>query len=191
MARLNYVKSFRGTTKTSDGMLTCSRCNKKIEVGMPYQWWANRSPGSRGSFRRIRCMDCTPTLAERTPGRRGQWMMMEAEMEKTIATIESHDDLESVATEIAEQIREFAQEFIEGADNMESGFGHETSTSMELRERGENIEAVADEIEQLDFQEFEEVADVFDTSDEFEAAAADHLEEQRELIREKLYEVDV
>lgn len=151
MARLNYVKSFRGTTKTESGNLTCGKCRKAIEPGMPYQWWANRSPGMRGGSRRVRCMDCTPTLAERTPGRRGQWMMMEAALEEEIAVCATFEDLEATAQSVADQIREFAQEFIDGADNMESGFGHETSTSAELRERGENIEAVADEIEQLSF----------------------------------------
>ncbi len=189
MARLNYVKAFRGTTKTEDGNITCDRCSTKIKPGDPYQWWANRSPGARSGFRRIRCMDCTPSIAERTPGRRGQWMMMEIDLEKEIDAIESFDDLESGAESVASQIRDFAQEFIEGADNMESGFGHETSTSAELRERGENIEGVADEIEQLSFDEHE-VDEDLDEDEQADAIAA-HLDTQRELIREKLYEVDV
>lgn len=189
MARLNHVKSFRGTTKTQSGNLTCGKCRTAITPGMPYQWWANRSPGSRGGFRNIRCMDCTPTMAERTPGRRGQWMMMEAELEKEIDACATFDDLEATAESVAQQIRDFAQEFIDGADNMESGFGHETSTSMELRERGENIEAVADEIEQLEYDEYE-VDEDLNEDEELEAREA-HLEEQRGKIREQLYEVDV
>lgn len=161
MARLNHVKSFRGTTKTESGNLTCGRCHTAIEPGMPYQWWANRAPGQRGSFRNIRCMNCTPTVAERTPGRRGQWLQMEQDFEQRICDISAFEDLENVAGEIAGEIRDFANEFIESADNMESGFGHETSTSAELRERGEEIESAADGLEQLSFDEPEE-AEEFD-----------------------------
>jgi hypothetical protein len=71
MARLNTVKSFRGTTKTPTGNLVCGKCRDEITPGDSYRWWANRLPGQRGSFRNVRCAkdECMPTLAERTPGR--------------------------------------------------------------------------------------------------------------------------
>ncbi len=87
-------------------------------------------------------------------------MMMEIALDKEISECATFEDLVATAQSVADQIREFAQEFIDGADNMESGFGHETSTSAELHERGENIEYVADEIESLDFDMPEE--DEFD-----------------------------
>jgi hypothetical protein len=74
MARLNTVKSFRGTSKTEDGNLTCEKCRDKITPGDGYRWWANKMRHMRGSVRRIRCMknECTPSTADMTPGRRGQ-----------------------------------------------------------------------------------------------------------------------
>lgn len=188
MAKLNTVKSFRGTSKTESGNLTCGKCRKEIVPGMSYQWWANRSPGMRGGHKKIRCMDCPPSLADRTPGRAGEWMRMEEEIEQTISNIGTHDDLESTAAEIADRIRDFGQGFVDGADNMEEGFGHETSTSSELRERGEEIQGVADSLEYLSFEEFD--PDDMD-EDDIAEAREEHLDRQRDEIRETVSEVCV
>lgn len=164
MARLNHVRSFRGTTKTPDGNLTCGKCGDKIKPGDGYRWWANRAPGQRGSVRRIRCMKqgCTPTTAERTPGRRGQLMGIQEDLDKALGSATTIEDLGSVRDDAASQLRDFGQEFADGADNMEAGFGHETYQSAELREKAEAIEAIADEIEGLEAEASDDDAEEFD-----------------------------
>lgn len=57
------------------------------------------------------------------------------------------EDLKSALEQCAESIREVAQEYTESADNMESGFGHETSSSEEVREKASELESYADDIE--------------------------------------------
>lgn len=156
MARLNTVKKFRGTSKTESGNLTCQNCRAEIKKGDSYQWWANRAPGQRSSFRNIRCINCTPTIAERTPGRAGQLMMIQQNAEEQIAALTEFDDtgdLEALASDIACEVREMADELRESADNIESGFGHPTQQSEELAERADNIEGQADEIESCDFED--------------------------------------
>lgn len=169
MARLNVVKSFRGTTKTEDGNLTCERCREKIRKGDGYRWWANRLPGQRSSYRRIRCMnpECHPTIADLTPGRRGQLMQIQQDADKQIWAWDGEiEDLTGIAESVADEIREMAEELRESAQNIEDGFGHATSTSDELNERGDAMEGYADEIADCDFDdppEFEDFEDNWET----------------------------
>lgn len=161
MARLNKVKSFRGTSKTEDGCLTCGKCRTKIEPGMPYQWWANRLPGSRSGSKSVRCMNCTPTAAEMTPGRRGELMRIQDDAERQISEWEgdNYDDLEAIANSIAEEIRGLGEELRESAQNIEDGFGHATYQSEELEQRADDIDSQADEIEQCSFDDPPEAED--------------------------------
>lgn len=69
---------------------------------------------------------------------------------------DNHDDVEGHLQEIAEEVRELAQEKEESASNIEDGFGHETQTSMDLNEQAEALNNWADEIEQIDIPEFPE-----------------------------------
>lgn len=159
MARLNTVKSFRGTTKTESGNLRCEKCSDEITPGDGYRWWANRMPGQRGSYRRIRCMksECTPTTADMTPGRRGQLMQIQQDGEEQIANATSVEELESVANDLADQVQEMADELRESAENIESGFGHETYQSQELNERADAMEGYAEELRDPDLEEYDEL----------------------------------
>jgi hypothetical protein len=202
MARLNTVQSFRGTTKTEDGKLTCGSCGEKVDKGDSYRWWANRAPGSRGGIRRIRCMkpECKPSRADLTPGRRGQLLGIQESIEDQLTDWngDTTDDLQSIAEEAAGDLRSLGEELTEGADNMEQGFGHETEQSMELREKGESLESVAQELEYLDFEDPPEKEEPDEEADEEADEEQDHeegmdawRESQRELITEKLYEAEV
>lgn len=206
MARLNHVKSFRGTSKTQDGNLCCSKCGATITKGDSYRWWANRAPGMRGGIKRIRCMksECTPTIAEMTPGRRGQWYGMQEGFEQELAACATIDDVQATAESIASEVESFGQEFIEGADNMESGFGHETEQSMDLRQKGEDIEQAAAEIRDVDIDDFDEDAVREELTTDFPEEAEDEdwlkseiaqrleeaVEEARNRVQEKIDEVD-
>lgn len=136
---------------------TCGKCHQEIKVGDPYLWWANRSPGMRGGMKRYRCAkpECYPKPWE-TEGnpKRAALMQAEAEAEQALsAEFSDAADLESIMSDFASTVRDIAQEFIDSADNIESGFGTATYQSDELRERGENLESAADELESVDFED--------------------------------------
>lgn len=191
MARLNRVAKFRGTSKTEDGNLTCGRCGDKITPGDAYRWWANKLPGQgRGSARRIRCMKdaCTPTRTEMTPGRRGQLMSIQDEIGKSLESCADFDDIRAAREDAASQIRELGQEFTDGAENMESGFGHETYQSQELREKGEALEAVAEELE---YMEPDSEPDPPDEHGNGSEEYADAIQAFRDQVQEKSDEAEV
>lgn len=199
MARLNIVKSFRGTTKTEDGCLTCGKCRTKICKGDSYKWWANMLPGGRGSFRNIRCMSaaCHPRPSEMTPGRRGELYAIQENAEDALDTLgafEVIDDLEVIAADAAEALRELAQDMIDSADNMEDGFGHATERSDELRERGDNLTNYADDVESVDLDdppEREEYDDDEDGEEEYQTDIERWREDMKERVREIVNEADI
>lgn len=199
MARLNHVASFRGTTKTDDGNLTCGKCRDKIKPGDSYRWWANRAPGQRGSFRNIRCAksECTPSIADRTPGRRGQlYGIQEAFAKENTNTFTEASDFESLAESYAEEVRSLGEEITEAADNIESGFGHETSQSEELRERGDEVISQAEEIasvdiDEPDYGETDEDLTPDEIAEANEMVLSDWRAEQLEKIMDALDQVEV
>jgi hypothetical protein len=71
----------------------------------------------------------------------------------------SLDDLIQVRDEATEAIREIAELIQEKVDNMVDGFGHETSASDELAERGQLYEDWAGEVEGVDLDEQDEECD--------------------------------
>lgn len=177
----------------------CGRCSKEIKPGDSYYWWANKLPGAGSGYKQIRCAEHPPTIQERTPGRAGQLMGLQSEWENELSACQSVEDLEAARDSIAGQIRDFGQEYVDSADNMESGFGHETYQSQELREKGEAIDSIADEVEQIDVEEFDEdEVDVEDYEGEddpdyeaaLEEARSAHLDKIRDEINDKMYEVE-
>lgn len=158
MARLNYVKSFRGTSKTRDGNLTCGSCGEKIKPGDSYRWWANKLPGARGSYRNIRCAkaSCTPRPSQMKPGRTGQIMAIGEGLDDQLRDMSGFTEVsefESIRNDLASEVRSFGEEIEESAQNMEDGFGHETYQSQELRERAERIEEAASTLESAEIPE--------------------------------------
>jgi hypothetical protein len=132
----------------------CGKCGTEIEPGMSYRWWSNKLPGSFGSGQKsIRCikMECYPKSWEMdgNPKRQALGQAQEALEEALSSNFDEASEVESALSDFAESIREIAQEMIDGAENMESGFGHATYASDELRERGENLEQQADDCEQV------------------------------------------
>jgi hypothetical protein len=83
---------------------------------------------------------------------------------------ETEDDAKSAAEDAASQIRELSEEKGEAADNMESGFGHETEQSQELRQTADDLESWASEVESaLDSVSFPDAEDDnMPTNDEME-----------------------
>jgi hypothetical protein len=205
MARVNTVESYRGPRDASKPLPRCGRagCGKTIEKGQRYFWWSNRAPGMRGGVKHFRCADHYPTLAERTPGRQGQLYGIQEAIEEQIAGLTSHlsvegdevsapdvSDFQTVAEDAASQLREIAEEIQEGADNIESGFGHATSQSEEMAEKAQTLEGICDDLEGLDFEEAPEREE--EESDEnFAQRLQDWAEQETEKINEKFQEAEV
>lgn len=127
-------------------MPKCGKCGTTIEVGQPYKWI---EPHGRGQL--VRCAAC-PT-----------WQVWEysSSLSARIAEIQYNNDPSGVelnepgdmtawAADAASAARELAEEKEESANNMEEGFGHETSASAELRDVAEQLSAWADELENLE-----------------------------------------
>lgn len=202
MARVNYVKSFRGTTKTPTGELRCERCGDPIAKGDPYRWWANRAPGMRGGIKHVRCMrtECAPTQADTTPGRLGEWYRLGEGFEDELNSAETIDEVEAAAESIADQIEAFGQEFIDSAENMEEGFGHATYKSDELRERGDTIMQGAEDVRQaempepvdeddFDIEDYEGDEDAM--KDEIAEKTEQAVETARDNVRDAIANVDI
>jgi hypothetical protein len=114
--------------------------------------------------------------------------------DEQVSYCETIEDLEALASELADQIREVAQEYQGSADNIESGFGHSTSVSEDLADKAEQLESWADDIEGVDFDEFEEEEDDEEEGDDDseeegdETAREEWLDEQRDKLIEIMNE---
>lgn len=121
----------------------CAHEDREIAVGSPYKWIQ-----PSGGAMRSRHADCP------------SWNVWEyssslsariAEIQHgTADSIESVEDAEAWAADKAQEIRDLAEEKRESAQNMEEGFGHETSQSQELNETADQLEEWADEVENVD-----------------------------------------
>lgn len=123
----------------------CKHDNSEIEVGSPYKWIAPKS-GPYGGIKRFRHGDCPDwQIWEYSSNKRAD--IWRAQHEADIFGCDSKDDVEQAVHDFAETVREVAGQYGESADNIVDGFGHETSTSEDLRSQQEALEGWADELE--------------------------------------------
>jgi hypothetical protein len=176
----------------------CEKCSAEITVGSPYKWVKVKR--TYGGVTHVRCMSC-PTWkpSELSTSKMAGVYAAQENLDDAIGSAETLDDLQTLAQDTAEAIREVAQEYEESADNMEDGFGHATSMSDELREKASDLESWADEVEQsvdgldefdveaVEAEVREEDPDLDD--DEVEAEVESRREEWLEEAREALSSV--
>lgn len=124
--------------------LECEYCDKPIEVGTPY----NHVTPFNGAKRTRHATCPTWRASELSSSKMATVMAAQESFGEQIGSLETYEDIESALNDVAEAAREVGQEYTESADNMEDGFGHETEMSMELRDRGDQLESWADEVEQ-------------------------------------------
>lgn len=135
----------------------CGKCGTEIKPGDPYKWVKPKS-GPYGGTKRVRCATCPnwrPSELTSSAALSTLYAAQEA-FEDDLAQADDVDSIQEALNALAEGVREAGGVYTESADNMEDGFGHETSMSAELREKGEALESAADEIENADLPEWDE-----------------------------------
>jgi len=140
MARTHFVKKSQKATR-------CLACGQEIPVGSSYQWFKMKT--TYGGIKKSYHTSCTIPPSHRTTSRMGQ--IWDAQAALDLSAAEDFDGLREQMEAFGQEIRQVAEEYSESADNMESGFGHATYQSDELRERAEALENWADEVEQWEF----------------------------------------
>lgn len=126
---------------------TCDHCGKPIEVGTSYKWIQPRT-GPYGGSKRFRHESCpTWQVWEYSNSLSAMISQAQHDAELTLALAGDQSDFEQVRDDFAAAIRDLADQKTEAADNIESGFGHETYQSEEIRETAGELEGWADEIE--------------------------------------------
>ena len=156
--------------------LRCEKCGKDIEVGTPYKWVkpvAYRGARGHKRTRHEACPSWRPSELTSSAALGILYAAQEA-AEDALAAWTPEDGLdaaEAILNDLAEGVREAAAQYESSADNMESGFGGETSTSAEIREKQEALEGQADEVEAAvsdlpeDFDEDQAKAEAFEEAE--------------------------
>jgi hypothetical protein len=155
----------------------CERCSKEIAVGTPYKWVAPKS-GPYGGYKRYRCDEC-PSWKPSELSSAKTAPIMAAMEDLDFTGCVTKDDFVSQLEALADTVQEVADSYIESADNMEEGFGHSTSPSDELRQKGEDLESAADDLRNaLDGEEDEpDSCDLHETNIIFDGQEPDEDED--------------
>lgn len=152
------------TVKHSLTALKCSRCGtaikpsrdetvpatpprkgKKVQrvLGDPYRWIK-----FKGQSRRVRCMaaGCGFRTSEMTSSEKlSRVYAAQESAEDALATFDPEtgdaSDLATIRDDMANELREVAQEYTDSADNMEQSFTGGSPTIDDCREKAENLEA--------------------------------------------------
>lgn len=165
MARAHYVKKARKAVPSAG-----------IKVGDEYWWWKFRRGGKRYSKTR-------PKASQLINADKPSRAMEQSEALQDLAgTIDTHVDIESIRSElsnIAESIREIAQEYRDSKENMPENL--QSSPTAELcEENADNLDSWADEVE-------EALSGVNDEPDEIEdeELSEEELEEACDNARDE------
>lgn len=196
---------------------TCGKCGKEIKVGDPYKWIQPKS-GPYGGSKRYRCISCPSWRPSETTGSAALGALYGAQeaAEDALANWdrETVEDLQEIANECAAGVREAAEVYKESAQNMEDGFGHSTYQSDELNEKADNLESAADELENVDLDDWNEDAakdealaesvwdeeahgaydwdeDSLDLQDEVDTKRADWADEQESKVSDLINDIYV
>lgn len=134
----------------------CQREDRHIIVGEPYMQVTPKS-GPYGGHTRYR-HDEHPAWRpwDLSNSLSANLQRIDSDYRDATGSAESADDIRSALESMAEEVRDLAQEKEDGAENIESGFGHATYQSDELRQTAEDLNNWADEIEQADVPELED-----------------------------------
>ncbi len=195
MARTYHVASYRGKRKCQvdtcglpriehtinnvphpydGGTIQCEFCHKAILPGMAYKWCAPRVHSGVSGRKRSRHEEhpnWKPSELTSSEVLSTIYAMQE-DVDATLAGIVVDDDgeglideLEAIATNAAEEIRSAATLRQEASEAIEEGFQHPTEMSDQLASDAEELEAWADEVEGVTFEEYDTDDEGLDADD--------------------------
>ena len=122
--------------------LVCGRCTKPIAAGDEYLWFQHAF-----SSKVIRCLQHYPRQSELTTSDKLARLFSIQEgfddLLKELLKATNADEVVSFLESAEDEAREVGGEYNESADNIEEGFGHETSMSEEIRGKGDSCETWA------------------------------------------------
>lgn len=166
---------------------SCGRCNKPIEVGAAYIWWAFFR-----SSKRVRCMTCPRPRQSELSGNEKLSMCYSAgeSIEDALNAFRKDGELEDLRSAVegaAETVREAAEAYRESASNIEEGFQHSTEKSDEMNEKADNLEGKADEIESAasSLEDFDEETETADAGLDIAEAVEDRAEKIKKIVEGK------
>jgi hypothetical protein len=162
----------------------CDHCGNPIEVGTPYKWIQPRS-GPYGGAKRFRHQSCPDWhVWEYSNSLSAQIQAAQYDAGNGLSEANDEADFEQVRDDFAAAIQDLADQKNESADNIESGFGHETYQSEELREQAGELEGWVGEIEGWNVPYERPEPDPDGESDEFQDQLDTWLEEVRDSLDE-------
>jgi len=172
MARAHFVKKARNDIPNTD-----------IKKGDSYWWW-------QFAYSKKQCSKTKPKPAQLT---RSEFYQFVYGIKEEIANLEANDGLEAARDEIVQQLRDQADELEGKRENMPEGL-QESSTGELLQERADAMTAAADELDEIQIEEFDE-DECRQECPAGEEDVEEYIESQRqahwELILEELQAVTV
>jgi len=132
---------------------TCDACRQEILPGTPYKHISPKS-GPYGGRKLTRHEGCpTWQVWEYSSSLSARLAQISYDFSQAVDSAESPDDVQSALDDAGSAIEELAGEKREGAENIESGFGHSTYQSEELAELADNLESWASDVTSADIPE--------------------------------------
>ena len=183
MARITTVKSSRTPQR-------CGKCGADLPVGSPYRWAKPRVHKAAAGRKLVRCMypKCAFRQSDLTTSKMAGVYSAQESLDDAMLGDFSPNDLLNSLQEAAEAVRGVSEEYREGAQNIEDGFGHETSQSEEMAQKAEALEEYATRLEEVtidnadEYDELENEAGVLDGEDE---ERLEEIEARQSEIREE------
>lgn len=163
-------------------LLTCDYCHKPIEIGTPYKHITPKS-GPYGGYQRNRHESCpTWQVWDYSSSLSAQVAQIEHDFNEGLAGVNDEDDVQSLLDDAAQAVRDIAEEKRQSAQNIEEGFGHETSTSQDLSDVADQLDSWADEIESATIPDRPEHEPEDPEDDEGDELTDDELQEWRDEV---------
>jgi hypothetical protein len=150
----------------------CGKCGTEIKVGDPYRWF---QVGFRSHYKQVRCVEisCSPKTSELESSKLSSVYAAIEDAEATIAEADEPDEIESAVQDVANTVREVADEYREASVNPNTGAVFNT----EAEERADTLDSSADELESWSHTQDQEP----ETCEEHSGDDEDDCEECQEL----------
>jgi predicted RNA-binding Zn-ribbon protein involved in translation (DUF1610 family) len=170
--RVNTVK------KARKDQGTCPSCGKAIKAGDAYKWAKGRY-----TAKKIRCESCAFRQSDLTSSDKlSQVYAAQEGAEDAMAEWAGEEgEAQAIMENLAEAVREVANEYQESADNIHEHFS-ESEKADECEERSQELEQWADECEQVGEEAEFDADDIDFDEDDVDVEDCENDDERKERI---------